>query len=639
MADSRGNDIGEVNVDSNTFSTLLINGNNRELDSDTDIVNVESTTTVTLQNFDAGGDGDGDGDGYEVNIILNEQDAAINANIILRNIDDADVFVGVDDSADGSAADDVLTVTFDGLQNTDGEMDFYTTDVETFNVIVASDSELEQIGNYYNNDGSDMGDTTVNLTANADLDVAFWDLNDDDNTSNTTFNITGAGDVTIDDLDDGGTKTTVAAATATGNLTILQIDEDAVSVTTGSGDDSIGIENAATLVSLGEGTDKLFVDDLMELNTEEDAFDADFDGGAGDADVFEISAANAILSEAELNDDVTDFTDAVKNFEILSLVEVDTGAVDATLYDINDVILDGAGAGFTLTVEDKAMVTVTDDATDLTIVVDGADDDDSASLTLTINGEDGVVAAITVAEVETINFVSSASDPDGGSNDVALTAEETVTLNISGVEALDFTGSIFADIETVAAAGFNAGLTIDVSAALQDVAITTGAGADVVVGSDFADTISVGNGGNVVTGGLGIDTITFGDGVTEDDVDSAVYTVVGDSQGVTVDVINGFQVDVQSTDDINGDNRVDADDVINDVLDLSAVGLLTGDAFYSGEADGYGAVLTSLVGLGDSQAVLDNSTSILYVDVNGDALLTNLDMAIKLAGVEELSAR
>jgi len=146
----------------------------------------------------------------------------------------------------------------------------------------------------------------------------------------------------------------------------------------------------------------------------------------------------------------------------------------------------------------------------------------------------------------------------------------------------------------------------------------------------------VGNGGNTVVGGQGLDTITLGSGVTENDFDAIGYNAMYESQGVTVDVIKGFQVNVQSTDDINGDTVVDGDDLINDVIDLSAV--VMGNAVYSGEASGYGAVLTSLIGdATNSQAVLDVSTSTLYVDVNADAILDNNDMAITLTGVTDLS--
>ena len=106
---------------------------------------------------------------------------------------------------------------------------------------------------------------------------------------------------------------------------------------------------------------------------------------------------------------------------------------------------------------------------------------------------------------------------------------------------------------------------------------------------------------------------------------------------MTVDVITGFQADVQSTDDITGDDVVDEDDLINDILNITA-DFNGGTFIYAGEANGYGAVLTSLDQLGtESRAVLDSSTSILYIDVDASGTLDDADMAIELVGVTSLS--
>jgi hypothetical protein len=81
---------------------------------------------------------------------------------------------------------------------------------------------------------------------------------------------------------------------------------------------------------------------------------------------------------------------------------------------------------------------------------------------------------------------------------------------------------------------------------------------------------------------------------------------VTDSQGVTVDTITDF---------LSG----------TDTIDLNAVTGGTGN--FIGDANGYGAVLTSLTHhAGD--AVYDTSTSTLYVDVDGSGTLDNADMAI-----------
>lgn len=419
-------------------------------------------------------------------------------------------------------------------------------------------------------------------------------------------------------------------------------------VLAGAGDDMVTINDSSNAVIKGDaGDDTVNIGSQLYMNALGTGFTADLDGGEGDADTFGITATNALASEALLTATVTDFSDSIVGFEVLSLTGVAAvpaaTVIDATLWQLGDnVILDGA-SDFELIVNDAATVEVTGAVTTaLAITVDGADAATSLtdSLTVEMNGVDGItLAALNVADVETISLISSASDPAlvaPGSNVVALTAAAATTLNVSGETALDMTGSVLAAVKTVDAADFDAGLTIDVSSSVAKVAITTGDGADIVVGSAQADTISVGNGGNTVTGGLGLDTITLGAGVTADDVDSILYGLVTESQGVTVDVISGFQVAVQSTDDTTGDGLVTAADVINDVIDLSAVAL-TGVGSYVGEANGYGAVLTSLA-FGSSNAVLDITTSILYIDVTADGILDNTDMAIQLTGVTEMSA-
>ena len=220
---------------------------------------------------------------------------------------------------------------------------------------------------------------------------------------------------------------------------------------------------------------------------------------------------------------MTDFSDAIVNFERLSLTAVAGQSIDATTLGFNDVTIDGYTTGGDLTVETDATVTATDDGTtDYAIIVEDAAAGTADSLNLVVEGEDGITLnGLTVADVETINLTSAATDADEttpGANTVDLIADGTTALNISGeTELVMGAATSLTDIETVDAAGFDAGLDIDLSTAAQAVTITTGAGADVVVGSDFADTISVGNGGNTVTGGLGGDDITLGDGVTEVD--------------------------------------------------------------------------------------------------------------------------
>ena len=206
-----------------------------------------------------------------------------------------------------------------------------------------------------------------------------------------------------------------------------------------------------------------------------------------------------------------------------------------------------------------------------------------------------------------------------------------VTLNISGSGTVDL-GEVYlgdGDIDDI--------VTIDASALTGDFSFIGELGYSASITTGIGnDTISVGDGGRIVMTGLGLDIITLGSRATAADVDNIVYTAVADSQGITIDMINRFQVDVQSINDVDGDNDVDAADLINDVLDFSAIADTAGGS-YLGEAEDYAAVLASLTASGFSEAVLDRSTSRLYVDIDGNGALTDADMAIDLVAVTDMS--
>jgi Ca2+-binding RTX toxin-like protein len=141
--------------------------------------------------------------------------------------------------------------------------------------------------------------------------------------------------------------------------------------------------------------------------------------------------------------------------------------------------------------------------------------------------------------------------------------------------------------------------------------ITTGAGANVIVLGDGGDTVDAGAGADTITAGLGKDTLTGGAGA-----DIFVFNVAGDSQGVVTDTITDFTH-------------------LSDKIQLDVLGTGT----FLGTANGYGAVLTSLVADNtNGHAVFDTSTKTLYVDVNGDGQLDTNDMAINLTGVTTLTS-
>ncbi|SHI06892.1 beta strand repeat-containing protein [Marivita hallyeonensis] len=556
----------------------------------------------------------------------------VNLEYNIENVDGIYIEAYADDSSgDGGTTMDSVIFNLNGVMDSDdsNEVDMYGFENITINV--TGDSEFDDFDVYSDVDD----DTTQIITIVADADFIIdpdtasgeFDVHDDGEVEMT---ITGAGNVVFDingdnegfDLDASGATGMLDISVGTGGSP-----DELLSVVSGSGDDIIGSF------------------DDFDLDTGGTFILQSFDGGAG-FDTFEIDASDAVLSETNVAAASLEVTDAISNFEALSLVSFGADVVDATTWGLaDDVTIDGYTTGGSLTVNDGATVTITEVGTgntDIDIIVDGAGDpgSDDDSLTLVLLSEDGdSFDDIDISDVETINIVSDEEDTDDtvDFNDLQIDAAEAVTLNISGESSLDMTTnpSTLTALETVDASGFDAGLSIDVSSSGESVTITVGDGEDDVIGSAQDDTISVGNGGNSVTGGDGADDITLGAGVTEDDVDVIIYTAVSESQGVMVDTITGFQVAVQSTDDVDTDGDVDADDVIDDIIDL--FGITAGVGTYLGEAGGYGQVLTSLSGGGTAEAVLDTSTSTLYVDIDGSGTLDNADMAIELTGVTELS--
>lgn len=585
------------------------------------VVNVDfSSTGWTYTNEDS------DWEAWQGVDVFHDGSGIVNANITLK--DAANVAVEFDADGNGSMSEQVANeanIVLDNVTMSEASDEsgiWLYGGFSSINIEVVNDSAMAWFESY--DAAFDYESQDITIKASADLSVGWFDAADE---GDNTLTITGAGNVTLESYN-GADTDLIDASKLTGDFNL-----------------SFDYSGEATVIS-GSGDDTIEFSDSLSLNPDGDAFASTFNGGQG-FDTFTIDAGYASDTEANLNADVEDITGAVMNFERLVLTGVDGDDVDATLWGLaDDVSIDGnvSTTGGSLTVNDLANLEVTGSITgDFEFIVDGAADGNDNRLSFRINGADGIsLTAVTVSDVETIDLLSIASDADDttpGNNNLELVAAETVALVISGTTALnlDQSSADFTALESVDAEDFDAGLTLNVSTSVEAVTITVGDGANMIIGSDQDDVIAVGNGGNSVTGGLGADQINLGSGVTEDGVDTIIYVDAGDSQGLTVDVIDGFQVAVQSTDDMNSDDAIDEDDVINDVLDFSALNLGTGS--YIGEANGYGAVLTALSGGDDdTKAVFDTSDNTLYVDVDGSGTLDSLDLAIKLNGVTSLSA-
>lgn len=199
---------------------------------------------------------------------------------------------------------------------------------------------------------------------------------------------------------------------------------------------------------------------------------------------------------------------------------------------------------------------------------------------------------------ETLTFKTSGT----GQELIDVNGADAKTITVSGTVGVEF-DSTFSNLTS-----FNASsIAGSASAAAKSVEIETttsadatfvgGAGNDVLTTGAGDDTINGGAGNDVIHGGLGKDTLTGGTGADVFDFTDALQ-----SNGVDTDTIADF-------------------DVANDEIDVNLA------VTYTGAANGYGAVLTELNGVA-GQAVYDTATRSLYIDVNGDADLTDADYKI-----------
>lgn len=497
VADVRGEDFDTLNLANNAFASVTVDFNNQaDQDDDLDINSVNKASNLTIQNH-------ADFDGYEININY-VGSGAINNSLVLKNLVNAEVNVDVNQTK----AEGTFTLTLDGVE----DVDFYTDLVQTLNVVVASESTGVEIMNYSSFTATESA--VVNLTLNADLQADWWDL--PDSGKDTTFNITGAGNLTIDELDDGSSKVTVNGGTATGNIDITFGTDDVVSVTTGSGDDRIVLDNdyfvadSKLVVALGAGSNTLgisgvtgqagiaaldfsdvtlsgvtaleFVEDIVLTGDATLNLDgvgavsklvfADIDGDW----TYDLLIDNATETFAvEANDTFTDvylYLDGVKNLDLSATgfvgVELDDGA---TGYNnlLETVTITSAEDGVDAYIYDLAKLknlTITADAENendgwVYLDLDGAPE----LLTVTLTAGDYVEAyLVDAAKLTTVTVVAG---DDDGDNYLYLEDTPKVTMiDLSGLTSND-SDNAYIDVD-VENAAFAQAVTIKIGIADMD---------------------------------------------------------------------------------------------------------------------------------------------------------------------------
>lgn len=345
----------------------------------------------------------------------------------------------------------------------------------------------------------------------------------------TSLTITGDQDLTLA-ATLPGTLATLNAGALTGSLTATIPDnaDDAVSITTGSGDDTLTVPTANDDVTanLGAGNDVLDLpagganltinagegDDVVNIGAGFDANDA-VDGGAGTDEVAIISADAVAITGVG---DPVNLTD-VENLRLTTII---AGDVNLTLFPgvanlIADAGLDST-AQLTITVASGNTITLAADtaagaAASHIITVTGLGLTDSINLVLDDAdfAEDLDLAGIEVANLSATQDATTIADLEMIPSDPPGPAIGTSTLNISGDQNVTITS---ATVQTI-----NAGtLTGDLNVTVTSVAsITGGSGDDVITGSAADDVLVGGAGDDVLSGLAGEDDIAGGEGDDE----------------------------------------------------------------------------------------------------------------------------
>jgi hypothetical protein len=346
--------------------------------------------------------------------------------------------------------------------------------------------------------------TDLTINATADLDIGTGSLITA--LENVDINGTGAvdiGDVTVNTIDSfdasdnsGGVTATVEVddATITGDVTEYIFSEGSDSATLHA---TTGTANDVD-ITLGAG------DDLVDLSmTGIDSTTGTIDGGA-DTDTIKMDAAAAVTATGG-----TAFENKIEGFEKLSVGQTASGDSDsidlANMDDISYVISKNAVAGST-----------TDEVQTLTIVPDGASDNDE-TLTVTYGTDNGGTTATVAVDLSAIDVTDA----------TAVATEVATKLNAD---------STFGPLATASASGADVILNYDGTGA--DTNINTNASTAVTAGTESNLDSST---GATTTDGNGSDTdevqtlTIVPDGASDND-ETLTVTYGTDNGGTTATV-------------------------------------------------------------------------------------------------------
>ena len=248
---------------------------------------------------------------------------------------------------------------------------------------------------------------------------------------------------------------------------------------------------------------------------------------------------------------------------------------------------------------------------------------------------------ITMTDAGTVNNVVATTDT------ATLVATSATTINVSGNNGLTLTTTGNTAVTTFNASGVVADTATSDSAALlavtyasanvtatAAVAITGGAGNDVLTGAAAIDTIVGGAGNDQITGGTGADTMTGGAGA------DTFVIAGGDNTSAAHDVITDYTAAAASGDTINMNGAADiAEDETASAGVAAGVTITVDDGILTLGGTGAGAIDTLAEWIVEANATVDANDESVAFEFNGDTYVyqqtTNAagDLLVELDGV------
>jgi hypothetical protein len=322
----------------------------------------------------------------------------------------------------------------------------------------------------------------------------------------TTVTVTGAGATRLDD--GGAAVTTMDASGATGAFYAVFDEATNVTVTGGSGDDTIDMAGTLTkndVIDGGAGSDTLLVTPTATINGDLQVSNIETlrlgdVGAATSLDLDNIAGLTTVRLTDGTGSHITTLRDVATTMTTINM----TGAGSVTANSAFDTVITDYDATadidlLTVNITNGGVTTTGDVA-----VVTGTEFDGANKVV--INASDWGVGA---GDVVTLNTVTADS-----ANEVEIISNTDVSLTLAGVG-----GAAAADrTETVDMSGSDAGITLTISTD-DDASVTLGDGDDNFNGGNGDETIDAGAGNDTIEGDAGIDTMTGGTGIDTFEID------------------------------------------------------------------------------------------------------------------------